>query len=303
MPSREEVLLRASIEQIQAQRAGKPLASNPAAAPQTSNSRESTEEESRPEEHHTRVTQGMAEQLAAPLPPEAIDQHPTKAYLSTIKTIFSIERLNQVFGLDGWTYKTEIVENAGSMIVVKVILTAGGIVREQFGGNDNSDRGDAYKGAVTDALSKICSYLGIGMDVYKGHGPTKGNNGRRPQPKPELVKPPAPRVGTGDAGSRPPSPPVTVTAAKPWSTFNGMLDEFRKVEALLPADFFAAVLHEHGVDSAEDFRKGPTKSASQNSSIATACYQKLLHAAAEYQARELDPRTFEHFQATEGAWA
>ena len=27
---------------------------------------------------------------------------------------------------------------------------------------------DAYKGACTDALSKCASYLGIGMDVYKG---------------------------------------------------------------------------------------------------------------------------------------
>jgi hypothetical protein len=43
-----------------------------------------------------------------------------------------------------------------------------GIAIEQFGGNDNPDRGDAYKGACTDALSKCASYLGIGMDVYKG---------------------------------------------------------------------------------------------------------------------------------------
>ena len=39
------------------------------------------------------------------------------------------------------------------------------IAIEQFGGNDNPDRGDAYKGACTDALSKCASYLGIGMDV------------------------------------------------------------------------------------------------------------------------------------------
>jgi hypothetical protein len=60
---------------------------------------------------------------------------------------------------------------------VKSTLTISdyGIELESFGGNDNGgensknhDTGDAYKGAVTDALTKICSYLEIGMDVFKG---------------------------------------------------------------------------------------------------------------------------------------
>jgi hypothetical protein len=28
--------------------------------------------------------------------------------------------------------------------------------------------GDAFKGATTDGLTKICSYLGIGIDVFRG---------------------------------------------------------------------------------------------------------------------------------------
>jgi hypothetical protein len=56
------------------------------------------------------------------------------------------------------------------MVVVKATVTIPeyGIEIEQYGGNDNPDRGDAYKGACTDALSKCASYLGVGMDVYKG---------------------------------------------------------------------------------------------------------------------------------------
>ena len=34
--------------------------------------------------------------------------------------------------------------------------------------NKNFDLGDAYKGATTDALTKIGSYMGVAIDVYKG---------------------------------------------------------------------------------------------------------------------------------------
>jgi hypothetical protein len=56
------------------------------------------------------------------------------------------------------------------MVVVKVRLTipAYGIDYECYGGNDNADLGDAYKGATTDALTKIASWLGIGQEVFKG---------------------------------------------------------------------------------------------------------------------------------------
>ena len=54
-----------------------------------------------------------------------------------------------------------------------------GIYFECYGGNDNGgensrnfDLGDAYKGATTDALTKIGSYLEIGIDVFKGLGNT-----------------------------------------------------------------------------------------------------------------------------------
>lgn len=124
-----------------------------------------------------KLTQEQINKLKSPLPPEAITQHPTKSYLSSIKAIYVIERLNDVFGIGSWTCQSEVINDKTDMIVVRVILSIPkyGIVMESFGGNNNGgennknfDLGDAYKGATTDALTKACSYLEIGIDVYKG---------------------------------------------------------------------------------------------------------------------------------------
>lgn len=123
------------------------------------------------------LSEKQLELLRKPLPSEAVKPHPTKTFLSSIKAIYVVERLNEVFGIGSWKLKSEIIDNKTAMIVVKSILTIPdyGIELESYGGNDNGgensknhDLGDAYKGAVTDALTKICSYLEIGMDVFKG---------------------------------------------------------------------------------------------------------------------------------------
>jgi hypothetical protein len=124
-----------------------------------------------------KITEEMRQQLREPLSSEAIKPHPTKPYLSSIKAIYVVERLNDVFGVGSWTQKSEVVDNKSSHIVVKSCLTIPeyGVYLESFGGNDNGgensknfDLGDAYKGAVTDALTKMCSFLEIGIDVFKG---------------------------------------------------------------------------------------------------------------------------------------
>lgn len=118
-----------------------------------------------------RTIEQIKQILDEPLPPEAVTPHPTKAYLSNIKAIYVVERFNEAFGLGGWFIRNEVVESGDKMIVVKSSFHAPQFsidVFDIFGGNDNADRGDAYKGACTDALTKIGSYLGVGMDVYKG---------------------------------------------------------------------------------------------------------------------------------------
>lgn len=116
--------------------------------------------------------------LLEPLPEEAVRPHETKSYLSSISAIYVTERFNEVFGLGGWTTKVEHVateprqqnSKVGDMVVVKVTFEVpkDGIYYEAYGGNDNKDLGDAYKGAMTDALTKIGSYIGVGIDVFKG---------------------------------------------------------------------------------------------------------------------------------------
>lgn len=127
-----------------------------------------------------KVTKEMREALRMPLPVGAVTKHPTKTFLSSIKAIYVTERLNDVFGVGSWQIKVNHVTTTDkSMVVVKVEFSIPeyGIYFECYGGNDNGgensknfDLGDAYKGATTDALTKIGSYLEIGIDVFKGLG-------------------------------------------------------------------------------------------------------------------------------------
>ena len=125
-----------------------------------------------------KITEEQKALLSSPLPSEAITKHPTKPFLSSIKSIYVTERLNDVFGVGVWRIKSEVVDKGDKgMIVVKVVFSVPdyGIEYECYGGNNNGgegsknfDLGDAYKGAVTDAISKIGSWMGIGADVFKG---------------------------------------------------------------------------------------------------------------------------------------
>mgnify|MGYP000420332822 FL=1 len=138
-----------------------------------------------------KITKEMREALRMPLPKEAVTKHPTKTFLSSIKAIYVTERLNDVFGVGSWQIKVNHVTTTDkSMVVVKVEFSIPeyGIYFECYGGNDNGgensrnfDLGDAYKGATTDALTKIGSYLEIGIDVFKG----LGNAAPAPQQQPK----------------------------------------------------------------------------------------------------------------------
>lgn len=131
------------------------------------------------------LTQEQLLLIKKPLPKEAVTQHPTKQNLSTIKAIYVTERLNDVFGVGSWTISTDIVspgiiektrttssgrERTEFTAVLKTTLQISeyGIYYESIASSVNDDPGDACKGATTDAITKICSYIGIGIDVFKG---------------------------------------------------------------------------------------------------------------------------------------
>ena len=116
------------------------------------------------------MNEELREALSKELPLEALQPIPGKPYLTSIKGIYVTERFNEVFGVGGWRVKVEFVERKEEAVVVKVIFEVPdkGIYYECYGGNNNKDLGDAYKGATTDALTKIGSYLGVGLEVFKG---------------------------------------------------------------------------------------------------------------------------------------
>ena len=150
------------------------------------------------------LPEDLKTKLKEPLPREAVSPNPQRPGLSAIKVIYVVERLNDVFGLNGWHVDNEVVET-GPMVVVRATLSVPryAIAIEQFGGNDNPDRGDAYKGACTDALSKCASYLGIGMDVYKGlydERPRDCSAGRQNGARPATPAP-APKATSAQNGA------------------------------------------------------------------------------------------------------
>jgi hypothetical protein len=178
--------------------------------------------------------------LKEPLPPEAVSPNPLKPGLSAIKVIYVVERLNDVFGLNGWRMDNEVVET-GRMVVVRATLAIPkyGIAIEQFGGNDNPDRGDAYKGACTDALSKCASYLGIGMDVYKGLNDNRPRDGAGSRHNVRAtIASPARGERTNWTGAR--------KAAYTGLTNRNMAARFSSIRGVLGAPAYEEILGRHG---------------------------------------------------------
>jgi hypothetical protein len=122
-------------------------------------------------ENAKKLTSEQIALLNQPLPKEALKPHPSRKYLTVINAIYVTERLNNVFGVGAWQIKTDFVAMQGKMVVTKTTLDVPdyGIHYECYGGNDNADLGDAYKGSTTDAITKIGSYLGIGAHVWKNN--------------------------------------------------------------------------------------------------------------------------------------
>ena len=71
------------------------------------------------------ITDEVRKELRKPFPKEAISQHPTKTFLSTIKAIYVTERLNDVFGIGGWTLDHEVVSDTEDYVTVKGRLLYG----------------------------------------------------------------------------------------------------------------------------------------------------------------------------------
>jgi len=122
-----------------------------------------------------KITDEIRIKLRKPMPKEAISQHPTKKFLSTIKAIYVTERLNDVFGIGRWTLTHEVFRETNDYVLMRGKLTLLDYdceIPEQYGGHTttgtNTEMADGYKSAVTDIQSKCASYLEIGLEVFKG---------------------------------------------------------------------------------------------------------------------------------------
>jgi len=122
----------------------------------------------------------LIEKLSKPFPPEAVGSIPGKSYLTSIKAMYIIERLNEVLGYGGWTIEHSAVYTPEQEMQKGFILVRGflsipkyeykSIV--QYGGHITGGKGtdpaDGYKSAVTDLTSKCASYLHVGIQIFKG---------------------------------------------------------------------------------------------------------------------------------------
>lgn len=113
-------------------------------------------------------------------PPEALSTDKSRGFaLTSIKAQYVRERLNDTFGMMGWTLTGEYKEvPEGVLYFGKMVVTLDGIecsheapgfAAKDIGGNKERNTGDLYKSAQTDSLSKCASNFGIGNDVYKGN--------------------------------------------------------------------------------------------------------------------------------------
>lgn len=148
-------------------------------------------------DNSNKLPAGILEILRRPMPDESLSQVPGGAKLTSIKSMYVIERLNEAFGIGRWSLDHEVVEATESEIVVGGKLHLIDYPECQFPatygsmkGRGNTERGDMYKGAVTACIGKAASFLEIGIDVFKGKVKAPSGGGYSQPYKPAAQEPP-----------------------------------------------------------------------------------------------------------------
>lgn len=119
------------------------------------------------------------DELAAPFPIEAYKIDKSRGFpLTSLDAQWIKERLNRVFGVFGWEFEETFVEKEEGVICHgKLTVKDGENSRSVWatGGCSRKPKGqtmsDVFKSAATESLSKCCSYIGIGNEMYKGNVP------------------------------------------------------------------------------------------------------------------------------------
>jgi len=112
--------------------------------------------------------------------------------LSSLKAQYMVERLNEVMGIEGWKLTgTHQVVDKGILFLGTLTLTLGdkSISQEGIGFSSNGkNTGDAYKGSITDCLSKTASWFGVANEAFKGNVSPEDIRKATGKTKPTKVK-------------------------------------------------------------------------------------------------------------------
>ncbi len=141
-------------------------------------------------------------ELSKPFPKEVERQlEKSGVTLTYIPVSEVIARLNDVFGVFGWSY-TQISCDRDALdpdfLVAHVRMTVGDITRDGVGGQTIKrkrdggivDLGDEYKGAVSDALKKAAQSFGVGLYLARGHSsPAPAGQQTRQQGETRITEP------------------------------------------------------------------------------------------------------------------
>ena len=123
-----------------------------------------------------KLTEDQEKLLKKDFPSEALSVDNSRGFpLTSIKAAYVIERLNDVFGIGGWSYDFSDFEEIQGEITTVVTLFIHSqdnehLAIKQAGGKRiiKTNITDARKSAVTDGLTKCASILGIGHNIFKG---------------------------------------------------------------------------------------------------------------------------------------
>jgi len=130
------------------------------------------------------------DKLKADFTPDAFSEDKSRGFaLTSIKAQYVVERLNDVFGVDGWSATYDFSRPDGkevlSICTLNVIIGDKQVSRVAVGASQAKKQlGDTYKSAMTDSLGKAASHFGVGNDVFKGLvNPDGSKKGSKPKTK------------------------------------------------------------------------------------------------------------------------
>jgi hypothetical protein len=126
-------------------------------------------------------TKNVYSELSKKLPSEGIQKSNGKETGKGYDTSgygyqFVVNRLNEILGIDGWSYEYKIikeVEGVSStgkpriMVCVETNMTIGDNTKPMVGGHTSNNFTDALKGALTNAIKKNAAMFGVGKEAYE----------------------------------------------------------------------------------------------------------------------------------------